>query len=137
MQLQCAVQSNSTDDGWCQDGSPCPCFPCSELRLRWLYAYVASLDTIHDRFAVRFNSLIADHRALRNCVDAVRKQVIMLEQERDEALRGNGKSVRPIDSKEIQSLKDELERKKNLLDHVYDMLEPVGDLMIDIEQELR
>lgn len=137
--LKCAVMPNSTMDGWCQDGSPCPCGPCTEMRVQWVTQAAAGLDKEHDFFVCRLNTIIGAYRDALRCIQALRLQVLELEREKTEA-SNNLFDSETVDAKirdELRRLKKDLERKKNILDHVYDLLEPVGDLMIDIEQELR
>lgn len=126
-------------DGWCQDGSPCPCGPCAEMRIQWVVAEAASLGSNHDLFVCRLNSIIGSFRDAMRCIQALRMQVIEADREKAE-LMSQQVDVEGADEKlrlEVRRLKKDVERKKNVLDHVYDLLEPVGDLLIDIEQELR
>lgn len=87
--LICAVMPDSTVDGWTQDGSPCPCPPCGEMRLKWFETYAIALDRsagpLINILAVRLPQFIADYRSLQRALVAVRAQVMELERQHQQA----------------------------------------------------
>lgn len=129
--IVCAVAPESTNYGWAQDGSPCPCPPCGEMRLRWLQTIDTddSIATIQQRV----NVLVADYRAIQRCLIAVREQVAQLERERD------NESV-PFTDLDETAVRKRLFRREEFISTFKEALEEwseeIKQLSDDIDQEI-
>lgn len=127
--LVCAIVPGSTMSGWAQDGAPCPCPSCGEMRLRWFEEFAHLADPA-DYLTTRLPQLISDYRAMQRALAAVRTQVLALEAER------NGK--RPdLDCDDIRErLFKREEFITTLKESLMDLVDEINVLTDEVDQEL-